>query len=121
MGHVIVFGIHERVTAMPATKEERGKVLRCWRGKASVVQSKPLLVRRYPKHKDNTHHPDARAERVWGQVRPELPFYDTRVAVRTSDTTTRELLSMQRSERYRNVAYPQITRTFEPWTSRFAR
>ena len=86
MGHVIVFGIHERVTAMPATKEERGKVLRCWRGKASVVQSKPLLVCRYPKHQDNTHHPDARAERVWGQVRPELAFYNTGVAVRTGDT-----------------------------------
>ena len=37
MEHVIGFAIHERVTAIPATKRKRGRVLRCWRGKASVT------------------------------------------------------------------------------------
>ena len=37
----------------------------------------------------STYHPDARAERVWGQVRTELGFYDTGVAVGAGDTAGR--------------------------------
>ena len=85
MRHVIVFAIHECITAMPATKGDRGRVLRCSKGKASArpCHGESLAGRQERKI---THHPDARAECVWGQVRPELAFYNTRVAVRTGDT-----------------------------------
>ena len=73
--------------------------------------------------KRDTYHPDACAECVWGQVRPELAFYDTGVAVRASDTPMRieVLQSTSKTITRSNWTHPQMTRTFDPWISRFAR
>lgn len=49
-----------------------------------------------PLQSRSTYHSDARAERVWGQVRAELAFYDTVVAVREGNTAKTRRATLNR-------------------------
>ena len=82
MEHVIGFAIHERVTAVPATKRKRGRVLRCWRGKASVTpwpqerRERISTGRRIAKRTTRTLAPNAcggKFEANFPFTTPELP------------------------------------------------
>lgn len=66
-----------------------------------------------------THHTHASPESVRRDVRPELCFYDARVSVRAGDAAMSYMSQIYACTQ--SSTYPQITRTFEPWISRFAR
>ncbi|OJT12423.1 hypothetical protein TRAPUB_11012 [Trametes pubescens] len=79
-----------------------GKWLRCWRGTASVPHETHQLQQDNPLKSRSTYHPDARAERVWGQVRAELAFYDTVVAVGAGNTAKTSRVMLNRDALQKN-------------------